>query len=36
MVALGADYAYVAKRLHHLEIHVYRKDGWTGTMKVRR
>jgi len=36
MAALCADYAYVSKRGSTLEVHVSRKDGWTGTMRVKR
>jgi len=36
MDALGCHRAWVSKRLNALEILVFRKDGWTGTMKVKR
>jgi len=36
MEALGAEHANVVRRGSTLEITVYRKDGWTGTMKVKR
>jgi len=36
LAALCAHYAYVGKAGSTLEITVSRKDGWTGTMKVKR
>jgi len=36
MEAMGAQGAYISKRDAAVEISVWRKDGWTGTMKVKR
>jgi len=36
MEALGAEHANVVRRGSTLEITIYRKDDWTGTMKVKR
>jgi len=34
MAALGASGAYVSKRCNTLEISVWSRSGWAGTMKV--
>jgi len=36
MASLGADHAHVGKAGSTILVHVYRKDDWVGTMKVKR
>jgi len=36
LTSLCANGAYVAKRGSALEITAFRRDGWTGTMKLKR
>lgn len=36
MRALGAETAYVSKAGAAVQIHVLRKDGWAGVMKVQK